>query len=78
MDNPEREDCELVLVANQILAQKIDESGELLCIFLGGRVLDDLQGRGAEGLDRKVVSRAKFGCLRYQWLVPPLQFRIMT
>ncbi len=29
MDDPERKDGTLVLVANQILAQKIDESGEL-------------------------------------------------
>ncbi len=71
MDNPEREDGELMLIADQILAQKLDESGELRCIFLGGQVFDDLRCR-------KVLSLAKFGCLRYQWLVPPLQFRIMT
>ncbi len=71
MDDPEREDSELVLVANQILAQKIDESGELRCIVLGGRVFGGLRSR-------KVLSLAKFGCLRYQCPVPPLPFRIMT
>jgi len=58
MDNPEREDGTLVLVADQILAQKLDESGELRCIVLGGRVLDGLRSR-------KVLSLAKFGCLRH-------------
>ncbi len=77
MDDPEREDGELVLVADQILAQKFDQSGELFCIVRGGRVFDGLRERGAEGLGRKVFSLAKFG-YRYQCSVPPLPFRIMT
>jgi len=73
MNNPEGEDGELVLIADQIPAQKFDQSGELLCIVLGGKLFDCRRGWSAEGLGRRVFSLAKFG---YQCPVPPFHLAL--